>query len=128
MKYERTTLALYPGAIISSVQALRVGDWYVHHIPMREIGLTISHRSGLGAVNVYRPTQAVAVLRALQALPPCPVSDDAFRDEAHRTIEQDKPLEYAALRDWLVSVKRTIDDTLHRGHRPIVVIGDEVPS
>lgn len=76
MKYERTMLTLHAGyqAEGASVQALRVGNWYVHRKFVGD-GLIVSHRVGFRVASKLAPVKAVRVLRALQAVPPAPVTD-----------------------------------------------------
>lgn len=102
MKYERSTLALAGhGDMQLSTQALRVGDWYVHYSVGSGVGLTVSHRSGIAVRKNLTPGKAVAVVRVLLTLPPCPIDDDELRRLGRAKKVQQSGLLY----DWITQMR-----------------------
>lgn len=105
MKYERTTLTLHAGyqAEGASVQALRVGDWYVHRRLLGD-SLIVSHRVGFCVASNLAPVKAVRVLRALQAVTPAPVDDG----ELWLYIGGQYPIVEEKLQPWKHQIRRAL--------------------
>lgn len=106
MKYQRSFLVAEMLDGQERVPSLAVGDWHIH-AAIRRPGLTVSHRSGVGSTDGLRPVQAVRLARALSALPPAPVSDQAFR-----TLVRSSKKPTKAMRAWLVQARAVVKATL----------------
>jgi hypothetical protein len=124
MRYQRSTLtiAVYYRRHIDAqpitVRSLQVGDWHAHLYNGEDTelgeGVTVAHKSGIATTwQGLRPATAVRLLRAYQALPPCPVSDD----ELSERIRTGKTKEVPALVNWLNQAMRiTMDVTNPQRH------------
>lgn len=81
MKNERATFCII--TIRRSKQytpAIQRGEWYVH-FSYEGTGLTVSHQSGISVRKHLTPVQAAYLLRQLQTVPPCPVSNEEFIEQ-----------------------------------------------
>ena len=107
MKTTRTVLMLHaPSRVTWCVKALQVGDWYAHLRMDTDIGITISHRSGVSTYSQLTPASAVRALRALSALPPCPVGDATFCEALEMASIRPVPEQ---IRTWIAQVRDTLD-------------------
>jgi hypothetical protein len=95
-----------PSRVSWCVQALQVGDWYAHKRMDTDIGITISHQSGIGTYSQLTPASTVRALRALSALPPCPVGDRTFCEALEMATIRPVPAE---IRTWIAQVRATLD-------------------
>lgn len=107
MKHKRSNLIIYAkGGRAFRAPSINLSEWHAH-LPISEgrQGVSISHKSGLSAIEGLAPVQAAHALRELAALPPCPLADQVYR----HAVRVGGTRSYPVLREWYGQVRGVVN-------------------